>query len=326
MAVLLTDKLKFIQSVFGSGKLSRTSKNIDVWCPICAPGDKSKKKLSIRLEDDANHCWTCEWKSRSLAPLVKKYGTRDDLITYRDKFMVGDKRRVTLDDDDEELPPLTLPKDAQLLVLASTHDPDVKAALRYAKTRNLDEHDLWYYRVCVSDEYRWKRRLIFPSFDVMGKLNYFVARSVDEQRKPKYDNPDFDKRTIIFNEMNIDWKKRLVLCEGAVDMCKCGDNAVPLLGSSLNEESLLFNTIIANNTPIALALDADMIESRVPAIAAKLTEYDVDVQIVDVRPFADPGKMTRLEFGQKLREAHQYAWIDSFSSKLARATKTSLSL
>lgn len=321
----ITDKIKFIQSVFGQGKLSRATKNIDVWCPVCAPGDKSKKKLSIRLDDDANHCWTCEWKSRSLVSLIKKYGTRDELVEYRDKFMTG-HARDKIDVDEDVQMKVKLPDDFELLTLASDGNPDVKAALRYIEGRGLTEKDLWYFKIGVSDEPRWRRRIIVPSFDVNGTLNYYVARAVDMQRKPKYDNPDNDKTTIIFNEINIDWSREITLCEGSFDMFKCGDNAIPLLGSSLNEQSVLFNSIIAHNTPVALALDADMLLTRVPKIAEKLAEYDVTVRVVDVSPFDDPGKMTREQFKEKHAQARPYTWLDTFQSKLSRATQTSLSL
>lgn len=323
--VSITDKIKYVQSVFGTGRLSRAGSNIDIWCPICAPSDRTKKKLSIRLSDDANHCWTCDWKSRSLAPLIKRFGSREQLAEYRDRFM-PDKGKHWIDDGEPIVSKVRLPDDFQLLSLASRSDPDVKAAWRYVTSRGLSERDVWYYKLGVSDDPRWRRRVIVPSFDSTGELNYFVGRAIDVQRKPKYDNPDHDKLSIVFNEINVDWSQLLVLCEGTFDMFKCGDNTVPLLGSSLNESSLLFNMIIANSTPVALALDADMYHKRVYPIATKLVEYNVEVGIVDVRPFSDPGKMSKQEFAEKLSEAREYSWADALRNRLHSATRTSLRL
>lgn len=327
MVATLTDKVKFIQSILGGGRLSRGGTNLDVWCPFCNHS-RDKKKLSIRLSDDANHCWTCDWKARSLVALVKKFGSREQLIEYRDKFLPEDRKKsFSLDDDEPSVPKLpTLPSDFRLLALGNRKDPNVLAALRYVTGRGLTERDLWYFKLGTSDEPRWRRRVIVPSFDDEGTVNYFVARAVDGQKKPKYDNPDYDKSQIIFNEINVDWSKQLVLCEGAFDMFKCGENTVPLLGSSLNEQSRLFNAIIAHGTPVALALDADMIEKRTPELARKLSEYDVDVTIVDVRPHPDPGKMTREQFRDCLKASRGYTWMDTFSSRLSRATRTSLHL
>jgi hypothetical protein len=292
----LSSKIKFIESIFGSGRLARNGKNFDIRCPICAPSDKSKKKLSIRVEDDASHCWTCDFRSRSLVTLIKKFGTREQLHYYRDKFMpqTESNRRRCLVVDVPEVEVLKLPSDFCLLTLAPKSDPDVKSLMRYLTARGITERDLWFYKLGYSDDFRWRRRVIMPSFDRNGVLNYFVARAIDKQKRPKYDNPDVDKRPIIFNELNVDWTKPLVLCEGPFDHMKCGENSVPLLGSTLNEESALFDAIIVNQTPVALALDNDMAETKTLVNAKKLTEYNIDVSIVSVP--SDPGAMSKEEF------------------------------
>ena len=63
---------------------------------------------------------------------------------------------------------------------------------------------------------------------------------------------------IIFNELNIDWSKELTIVEGPLDLIKTNDNATCLLGSSLTEDMLLFQKIVANKTNIKLALDSDI--------------------------------------------------------------------
>lgn len=319
-----TEKIRFIQSIFGVGKLSSNGRNLDVRCPFCDPRDKSKKKLSIRLEDDANHCWTCDWKARSLVPLIRKTDF-SSLHEYVTKYFIGHKSNVSLDGVEAAEKKVTLPDDFQLLTLAES-TPNVLAIKNYVKSRNLTERDLWYFKIGVSNDFRWKRRVIVPSFDLNGKLNYYVARAIDNLQRPKYDNPDQDKLGVIFNEINLSWKDRLVLCEGVFDMFKCGENAVPLLGSTLNEQSLLFNKIIANSTPVAIALDSDMFETKAIKITKKLYEYDIDVVVVDIRPNTDPGSMTKKQFYDCLNNAKPLSWQDTFTTKLNSVTRTGLSL
>lgn len=325
----LSEKCKFYESVFGKGHLAANGKNFGVRCPIptChSHKDSSKRKLVIRVEDDVNHCWSCGWKAHTLAPLIKKYGTQAQLNRYRDEFMPEDVRaRLRYIDVDNDKKPLELPKDFRLLTLASLSDPDVLAAWTYLKKRNVTRRDAWYFKLGVSGEHRWRRRVIMPSFDWEGKLNFYVGRSVDEwDKRPKYDNPEDDKLSIVFNEINIDWKRRLVICEGPFDLMKCGENAVPLLGSDLNEESRLFSQIIANCTPIALALDGDMWATKAPRIAKKLQEYAVDVALVDVREWGDPGKMTKQQFKAAVEAAKEPTWSSSFFDRLSRATNVPL--
>lgn len=155
-----------------------------------------------------------------------------------------------------------------------------------------------------------------PSFDSNGELNYFVARAVDKDKKPKYDNPDVDKNPVVFNEINLDWNKRMVLCEGPFDLVKCPENSTALLGSDLDERHEVFNKILLHGTPIALALDGDMWHKKTPKIVKKLQEYNIDVVVVDVRAWGDPGSMSKSEFEKSLSEAKHLEWHDMFMNKL----------
>jgi hypothetical protein len=328
VAVTLSDKVKFYESVFGAGRMARNCKNFDVRCPICAPKDPNKKKLAIHVEDDKSHCWVCGYKAYTLAPLIRKYGTHEQLAEYRDRFMPDSDpartRCVQVWLGEERAPEkLKLPQDFRLLVTALTRDPDVLAIKKYLYfDRKLTEDDLWYFKIGYSNQPKWLRRAIIPSFDKDGELNHYVGRAVDRQRKPKYDSPEGERKHVIFNEINIDWSRQLVICEGSFDMIKCGDNAVPLLGSDLNEESALFNAIIAHNTPIVLALDADMRYTKMPRVAQKLADYNIDVLVMHVE--TDPGNMSKQEFKAALKAAQPYDWHSSFLDKLDRASRLNL--
>lgn len=322
----LSEKVRFIEGVFGAGKLARNCLNIDVRCPFCLPKDRSKKKLAIRVDDDRNHCWVCGWQAHTLAPLLWKCGLQEKLNEYRDRFMPdAARRRFDLEGNVPVPEVVALPKDFRLLVTAPD-EPDARAAWQYIRARGLSERDMWYFKLGISSEPRWHRRIIVPSFDALGSLNYFVARAIDRFKRPKYDNPDFDKLPIIFNELNVDWSSRLTICEGTFDMFKCGDNAVPLLGSDLNEASTLFSSLLVNRTPVALALDGDMWETKTLRAAKKLVEYDIDVVLVDTRGFGDPGNASKEEFAAALRAAQPFEWSSMFRTRLDRASRPTLAL
>ncbi len=321
--ITLTDKVKFYESVFGSGRMARNCKNFDVKCPICDPKDPNKKKLAIHTDDDRVHCWVCGFKAHNLASLVRRFGSREQLIEYRDKFMPeGSYSSPFVDEVDDRPAKLALPKDFKLLATSGVNDPDVLAIRKYMATRRISDRDMWFYKLGYSEQPIWKRRVIVPSFDAKGEINLFVGRAIDKFRKPKYEMPDGERKHVIFNEINVNWTQRLVLCEGSFDMMKCGDNAVPLLGSDLNEESALFSAIVANGTPIALALDADMRATKMPRIAARLAVYDIDVIIVTVPD--DPGEMSKQEFRAALSAAHPFDWQQTFLDRLEFASKVSL--
>ena len=314
----ISDTVAFYESIFGGGRLSSNGINFDVRCPICAPTDPTKKKLSIRTDNGANHCWVCGWRSRSIVPLVRKYGTQRQMEAV--KAVLGSNGFTSqIVTGEREKPPLALPKDFTLLTLAPTNDPDVKAVWRYVISRGLSESDAWYFKFGVSNDPRWKRRVIMPSFDATGKLNYFTARAIDPDRKPKYDNPDVDRTPVVFNEVNLDWRSPLVLCEGPFDLVKCQQNSVPMLGSDLDERHELFSRILINDTPVLLAMDGDMWNTKTPKVYKKLCEYDVDVKVIDVRPWGDPGNMSKPEMVIAVSQARELSWEDGFMSRLNRS-------
>jgi hypothetical protein len=65
-----------------------------------------------------------------------------------------------------------------------------------------------------------------------------------------------------------------------------------------------------------------MWSTKTPKIVKKLQEYDVDVVVVDVRPWGDPGSMSRAEFEAALEEAKTPTWDDNFLTRLNRVVNS----
>ena len=316
------EKIAFIESVFGKANISRDMRNVAVWCPICASIDKTKRKLVIKTDDDKTHCWVCGWKARTLAPLIRKFAI-SRLEEYKEKFSPSTYIGSIDEGSQTETKPV-LPPGFRLLILAPLHDLAAKSAKTYVFRRKISERDLWHYKLGVADTKEMLGRVIIPSFDLTGELNFYVARSLGHA-KPKYFNSTVSKMNVIFNEINIDWNKPLVVCEGAFDMMKCGDNATPLLGSEITEEYALFDKIITNNTPVILALDDDM-DRKKHIFAKKLSEYDIEVKIVDLQGKHDPGSMSKEEFSDVVKDAKRWDWDLSFKYKLSCASQMRLNV
>jgi len=288
------EKIDFIQKVFGPCIVSSDGINVAVQCPNCDSNNQTKKKLSIRLDTDVCHCWVCGLKSRSLAPVIRKFYSRSHLEEYYNRF----KERSSSSFESEETQEIkvTIPDGFKLLAATqSMLDPDFRSVLRYLKKRGLDKRSLWYYRLGTCTSGRFRRRVIIPSFDFEGRLNYYVGRSIDSDENRRYINARVPKVDIIFNELNIRWDQELTIVEGPFDLMKCNDNATCLLGSGLSDESKLFNRIITNQTPVLLGLDPDM-KDKIQKISKKLSEFNVPVRILDVGEKDDVGEMSRQEF------------------------------
>ncbi len=324
----LGEKVSFIERCFGSGALSRDSINLSVRCPICDDPRPQKKKLVVRTDDDRCHCWVCGFKSRSLVPLLKKYCAPDRLIEYRSKFLKEGQFADRLAPGEEPPPPpLTLPKTFRLIATSLQHrDPDAFAAAHYLFNRGLNIDDFWYFKFGVAhDDSRYNNRVIFPSFDVDGRLNYITARAWDKSIGQRYANCDADRYAIVFNEINIDWSKSLNIVEGPFDLVKCPSNSVPLLGSELGEESELLNRIIVNETPVVLILDSEARDKSL-RIARRLQSYNIKTKIADIGEHKDPGAMTKDLVVEAIGRAKVPDWEAFMRSKLMKLDRSRLSL
>jgi len=299
------DKIHFLTRVFGTVTVGADGINAAVKCPSCDNTGGNKKKLVIRLDNDHHHCWVCDLKGRNLGMTLRKYAPQY-LQEYSQRFL-GKKHIANLAKDDEELlAAVQVPPGFILLstVYENARDPDVRDTITYARSRDLRLRDFWKFKLGTCTSGRYRRRLIIPSFDAAGKLNYFVARAIDDT-KMKYLNAKIPKTDVIFNEINIDWTQELTLVEGPMDLVKCDDNATCLLGSHFSEEYKLFQEIIRHSTPVLLALDPDAMKKS-QSFAKMLAYYGNTVRMLDLGKYSDVGEMPRKEFMRAKKSAREW--------------------
>jgi len=196
-------------------------------------------------------------------------------------------------------------------------DPDVRDVFTYAKNRGINKHKLHILRAGYSVSNDLRRYLILPSYDKNGDLNFYVSRNIDADTHNsfKYKNANVSKKTIIFNEINIDWNLPLTIVEGPLDLLKTNDNATCILGSALNEDMKLFQEIVKNKTKVNLALDSDVYHKTI-RIAKLLSSYDVKVDILDTRGSEDVGDMSRERFNEVLDKPKTFSEKDSLLAKI----------
>jgi DNA primase len=116
------------------------------------------------------------------------------------------------------------------------------------------------YQIGYTVDGEFAYRVILPSYDKDGYLNYFIARAW-VPKKMKYKNPTVPKDEIIFNEQNIDFNKDIYLSEGAFDMLFL-DNCIPLLGKHVS--TLLFERLYNDaKGDIHICLDGDAYDNAV---------------------------------------------------------------
>lgn len=327
--------VEFIERAFGKATFSNAGLNASVICPKCADkeDDLQKRKLVIRTDDFLTHCWVCGYRSTNLVDLLSKY--HPHLVQeYREKFRIKQpfQRCIVLDVEnlfkekpkDLKVEPVVLPPGFKLLAAnLGKGIRSVESAWKYLQSRGVTEGDLWRWKFGVTDhraplgEPDYRFRVIVPSFDVDGNLNYFSARAYWKGFKGnKYANPKTPRELFVFNELAIDWSQELTLVEGVFDLIKCNENATCLLGSILEPTHLLFQKIVEKGTPVLLALDNDAKEKSY-RLAKLLSEYGVQVRLFRVPPeLNDVGQMTPNWFMEERTRAKLFSSEDYLRYKL----------
>ena len=232
-------------------------------CPACSAekglyeGD-GKGNLEVNYNKGVFKCWVCYETNRMYGPLenlVKKYGTKSHLREY-DLFKpeynyngVKDTEKIIV----------RLPEGFKKLSECTSTDYKSDLAKKYLKDRGITEDIIQYFNIGYTIKGDFKDRIIIPSYDVDGNLNYFIARwFLNKKTKVKYLNPNAEKYEIIFNENKINWDATIYLVEGVTDHIVT-PNSIPLLGKFISDKlKLLLHE--KSKSFIVVLLDSDAYE------------------------------------------------------------------
>ena len=210
--------------------------------------------------------------------------------------------------DVEEEQVIELPE--KFISLCNKHLPrSSKRVLNYLQLRGITREQILKWKIGYCDDGRFGGRVIIPSFNNDGNINYFIARSyVGHQRK--YLNPTAEK-DIIFNQLSVDWDSPVILVEGVFDAIVAGENAIPILGSTLRENTKLFQAIAINDTPVYLALDEDA-KKKTGQIVKNMLQYDIELLEIDTSGCEDVGSMSKEIFDNCKKSAEIVQHDDHF--------------
>lgn len=303
----MSSKQKILKKVLGSHYHS--GDEILFYCPKCK---HHKKKLSVNLDKNKFKCWVCDYRGNNIRRLVKRHGSFLDqqewakydatveIASFEDIFSTEQE----VEEQFEQV--INLPEEFKTLC-SSRLSLASKPILKFLYDRGLTKQDIlkWKIGYCPSGDY--KERVVVPSFNEDGDVNYFIARTYGRDWM-KYKNPPAS-RDIIFNELYVDFDDDLVIVEGVFDAIVAG-NAVPILGSSLKEDSKLLKKVVEHDTPVYIALDPD-VETKAMRLIKKMLTLDIEVYKIDIKPYADVGEMTKKQFNIRKQEA-QLMTNDSF--------------
>jgi len=277
-------------------------------CPFC---HHHKKKLQVNLDTQQWHCWVCNSKGRSISSLLRKLNV-DKRDLDRLHKIYGDE--PTYSPTDEYVIKLQLPKEFKQLHFKplGLFNPVYNKAIHYLSQRGIKESEIVKYNIGYCEDGLYKGRIIIPSYDESGELNYFIARSFYEDETMKYKNPPVNRDVIVF-ENQINWNEPITLVEGAFDAFSVKRNVIPLLGKFLL--SKLKNKIFEKGVKeITIMLDADAIED-----STKHTDYFMKngIKVKNIIPTGkDAGELGYEKVNNLIKSAEETGWDTNILAKL----------
>jgi hypothetical protein len=208
---------------------------------------------------------------------------------------------------------LELPKEyKQLHIKPKSINPHYNHAISYLKRRGIGMDLIVRYNIgyCGSGDYGG--RIIIPSYEANGELNYFIARSFYEDTKMKYKNPPVSRNVIVF-ENHINWNEPITLVEGGFDAFSVRRNVIPLLSKFILPK--LKNKIKEMGVKkVNILLDPDAIQSSV-----KHTEYflknGIEVNNI-ILTEGDAGELGFEKVNKLIKESKETKWDDLILTKI----------
>lgn len=270
-----------IQNIFEDVQGLNETEQLQVNCPRCQEKDglstpDGKYNLEINTARRVFRCWKCDEPrfSGSLGKLVRIFGSRIDYDIY--KSYAGSFSDYDGNEDLTEFVEVRLPDEMISFSDMNTSNPDHFEAYNYLiNNRKLSRDIILKYRLGFCTTGYYAKRIIIPSFDKDGDINYFVGRyygnEVINKKNPPYRNPKADKDLIIFNEGLINWDSTIYLVEGVFEMLSFPVNCVPILGKIIS--TTLFMKLKEIKPEIVVLLDPDAYKSSVELFYTLQTIY-----------------------------------------------------
>jgi len=299
--------LGLLENVLGKGKGSKTTMDYAFYCPICK---HHNPKLIINIKTGQYNCWTCHPATKGKTPvsLFKKIEAPTEKMIEMKGYFQGDNTKI----DTTKSNKVTLPGDFISLI-----NPDksleARHALAYLKKRNIGLQDVQKYNIGYCKKGRYRNKIVVPSYDHNGNINYFVARSFEKDPFQKIDAPSCNKNELIGLEFFINWSIPVILCEGIFDAIAIKRNAIPLFGKTI-PKSLMMKIVESEVKTVYLALDKDALKEALD-YSQTLLNHGKEVYLIELEG-KDPSDLGFEHMTKILHQAKPLTFSDLLLKKI----------
>ena len=266
-----------------------------------------KPKLQINMSSQKWHCWVSDQGGHSLYSLFKKINADSRYFSeLKDIVFIP-----TTKDEVESKVIVSLPREYQPL-WKSSKSLFYKHALNFLKKRGITKIDLQKHKLGFCDDGIYGNRVIIPSYDENGILNYFVGRSFMGD-KMKYKNPNVSRDIVPFDWF-IAWSYPIVLCEGVFDAISIRTNAIPML-SKKPSKSLLIKIFQEQVKIIYIALDNDA-KKDAYNLSEFFKDFGIDSKVVNLPKNEDPNDLGFERMTNLIGDTISSSFSDMISARL----------
>ena len=263
------------------GKSKKTNGNNYAFYSPFAEHYKPKLEINIKTTaagDNPWHCWISDEKGKTIRSLFKKLNVSSQIWDeYNSIFRNIRKYTQPTEQLTQQQTFVQLPKEFTPL-WESSKSVIYSHALNYILGRGIRPGDIVKYGIgyCVEGEY--SNKIIIPSYDSDGMLNYFVSRAFYDTPQ-KHKNPKVSKDIIGF-DLYVNWNEPIVICEGVFDAIAIRRNAIPIFGKTIPpklEKKILDKKV----SHIYVCLDSDAINNSIQ-LCEKLMGWGIKVHLVQL--------------------------------------------
>lgn len=233
------------------------------WSPFV---NHHKPKLQVNIKNGKWHCWVSGQGGHNLFQLFKK--VKATKKQYQELNELSDNFSFEYVPTKQENKEVKLP-DEYKPMWTKSNSPTYKHALKYLQSRGVSQDDMIKYSIGYCEDGLYSNRIIIPSYDNEGQLNFFIGRDIFDS-KLKYRNSPTPKDIIGF-ELFVNWEEPILLVEGALDAITSKVNSIPLFGKTIMN-NLKRKILEKKVKTLYVALDNDAVKDSMKIVEELMNE------------------------------------------------------
>lgn len=263
-----------LDKVLSQSAYIRKGEEAVYFCPFCS---HYKKKLEVNVRTQEWHCWICNASGKSIRSLFYKLKAKE--LYFNELYKITGVSWKPSENPEEKQVNLSLP-DEFVPLWKSSNTSAYGQAMSYLSDRKVTMDDILRYNIGYCEEGIYKNRVIVPSYDRDGNVNFFAARTYYDVDSYKYMLPPWPKDIIGF-ELFLNWDEPITLVEGTFDAMAVRNNVIPLFGTTLTNDIKL--GIVTNKVKrVNIVLDRDALKQSIRIFEKIKKIQEIDIHLIEL--------------------------------------------